>query len=124
MIWELAGGFNGIFRLVAGAVLAWAAFSVWNTAVHDPAVTKAARAEYVAMAVYEAEQAKRIEAERQVQVGAIAFEEYRKKLAAVQLADKADDARHEAEIAEMERRVRAAGTQWLLDESDKEFLER
>lgn len=124
IIWGLTGGVSGSLRLIAGAVGAFALFVLWNVAIDNPRVRNDARQAYVAIALLEAEQAKSAELERQRNAGAIAFEEYRKRLAAVELADKADDARHEAEIAKYEQKLAEAGRSCALDSSDVDWLQQ
>jgi hypothetical protein len=122
LVWELVGGFSGLLRLTAGFVAAFALFSMWNAAFDNPRVVNEARREYVQIAQLEAEQAKSAELQRQVNAGAQAFEEYRKKLAAFEAKDAVDDAAREAKIAEMELAVKAAGRSCTMDDADIKFF--
>lgn len=64
------------------------------------------------------------ERERQDRAGAIALEEYRKRLAASQAAEQAASDKLESEIAENENALEAAGRACRLDDADLLWLRK
>lgn len=64
------------------------------------------------------------ERDRQERAGAIALEEYRKRLAASQAAEQAASDKLESEIAENEKALEAAGRACRADQSDLDFILR
>lgn len=117
-------GWLSLIPAIAGAVVAFGIFGLYNQWIDNPRVTAAARREYVEIAQLEAERAKAAELQRQRDAAAQAFEEYRRHLTAALANEVAEGRKQEQLIAEYERRIEAAGRAWLLDEEDKAFLER
>jgi hypothetical protein len=64
------------------------------------------------------------ERDRQQAIGAIALEEYRKRLAAAQSAEQAASDQLEKEISENEKALEAAGRACRADQSDLDFILR
>lgn len=123
-VWAVIGGWRGVIAAAAAVALTSSAWTLYDRTIDDPAVARAARSEYVARAELEAAKARLAEVERQRDIGAQALEEYRRRLAAYEQVEAAEDARHELEIAENEKRLQAAGRSCVLDDADIEFLRR
>ncbi len=123
-LWAVIGGLRG--ALVATAAVAFTASSLalYDRAIDDPAVARVARLEFVARAELEAAKARLAEAERQRDAGAQALEEFRQRFAAQEQVERAEDARHEKEIADYEKKLAAQGRGCVLDDGDIEFLRR
>lgn len=79
---------------------------------------------FVTRAELEAERARAAELERQVNAGAQALEEYRRRAAADELHDAETESRLRREISANEAKLAEAGRSCLLDQSDLDFFLR
>ncbi len=123
-LWAVIGGLRGALVAAAAVTLTASTLALYDRAIDDPAVARGARREFVARAELVAAKAKLAEAERQRDAGAQALEEFRRRLAVEQQVERAEDARHEKEIADYEKKLAAQGRGCVLDDGDIEFLRR
>lgn len=115
LLWTALGGFRGLLAAFLAAAVTWGACALYDRAIDDPAVAASARQDYVQRAELTAAQARLAEVERQRNAGAQTLEEYRKRLAAYQTAAAAEDARHEQEISDYEKKLADLGKSCLVD---------
>ena len=120
----LIGGFRGIVVAVVAAAVTLFAMEAYHRSFIHPSIAREARADYVRIAVLEAEKAKVAELQRQLTAGAVAIEEHRKRLAASESLHEAETERLEKEIAENEKALEAAGRACRLDSGDVDFILR
>lgn len=118
----LIGGLRGVLSGIAAAASLFFLMSLYDRLIDDPSVRKAALTGFVALAEKTALEQKLFETQRQVNAGAQALDEFRKR-AAVQLSlAEGESQQLELEIAENEKRKPAGLCR--LDDGDIEFLLR
>lgn len=110
--------------VVVTAIITLAATALYDRVVDDPAVRRQALSGYVRQAELDAANAKLAETQRQRDVAAQALEEHRKRIAALQAAQAAADARREQERADHEKALVAAGRHDGLTDADIKWLRR
>lgn len=116
----------GILLPLFGGGLGLGAAWLWNEWVDNPHVRELVRVEERAACTIRtqeaAEAAEKAERARQVAAGALALKEYRERAEARQRLQAEVQDQLEAEIAENEARLAAAGRSCLADQSDIEWL--
>lgn len=109
----------------AGAIAATLALTaLYDATIDDPAVARAAREGFVAIAEKTALEAQLAERGRQLRAGAQALEEHRKRLAALDRLASTSREQLEQEIAHYETELTRRGRRCYLDNSDIEWLQQ
>lgn len=121
-MFDLIGGIRGIIAAVSGAVLMFVALGAYDRLIDDPAVARAAREGYVALAEKTALEAKLLaETRRRAAVEAASADFARRKLIAEAIAAQKTE-QLEQEVAAYEAKLLAANRLCRLDGADIEFL--
>lgn len=117
-------GFLKWIYVGAGALAAFALFSLYDGMIDDPLVRREALSGYVIRSERDSLASQLAEEERRRNKAAQALEEHRKRLSASQKAEKELSDRLDQETAENERLLEAAGRAWRLDRADVDFILR
>lgn len=123
-IWTLIGGIRGVLTGVAFSAVTLAAIESYHWAFIHPGIARESREGFVTIAELEAEKAKNAELLRQINAGAIAIEEHRKRLAVSESERERSAAELEREIAEYEEELEAAGRSCILSQPDVDSILR
>jgi hypothetical protein len=118
------GGLRGALSGLAGAALMLFFMSLYDRLWDDPAVAKAARLEFVAIAEESARRAQALEAGRQKEAGEKARLAFEKDAAARQSLALQDAVERGQEIATYEIQIEKLGRACRLDGGDLDFLLR
>lgn len=118
----LIGGLRGIVTALAASAATIALLSVYDRAIDDPAVAKAAQLVFVERAERQAAIASMAEARRQREAVDRANAGFSDTIKAREAAAESERTALEQEIADYEKRLTNAGRACLLDDADVDFL--
>jgi hypothetical protein len=123
-VWNLVKPFAAPLAAIAAAAAVFTLMSLWDRWVDDPAVTRAARLDYVALSEKTALETQ-LRIERQMRANAqAAVADYAMKLDAVFKAEAATREKTEQEIAEYEAKLKDTRRSCELSADDIEWLRK
>lgn len=120
--WRFLGGL--VSHPLGSAVAVLVAFTLWNSLVDNPRVSRETSQLMVARADLEAEQFHRKELERQITEGEAAIAALEQQLAALEIQEIEEDRLGEEERAKYEAELAAAGRRCTISDADLRWLQR
>jgi uncharacterized membrane protein len=108
--------------ITVGVLAGMALSAIYVAVIHDPHVIATTREGYVELAEKDAAEAKTAEVRRQLNAASLSLTEMSKRQQADEMAQHAQQAQNDLDIADYEKRLQAANRACTVDSDDSAFI--